>query len=159
MIKKIGVITTICVIFGAGIIWTNIEMSSNEYQIKGVLLTDFPDNEICSLGCGVGWETYGIIRGKFSNTGYTATIGDVIEWRIDPSAKGDYRFDGFYCMGSGLSGARMFLNGVSIPGAIKEGRFKTDNDYYVKANDVISVEVTGVIGNGLIESIQPTGVH
>jgi len=125
----------------------------------GIKSNDFPDNEVCSLGCGVGWDTYCSFAGTYDVEGWNAHIGDEINWVIDASASGSFRFDGLRYDGGGIDALIMKLNGRLLKGTLTNGVFRIEKDEYVKAGDVISVVITSINANGHVNSIQPSGVH
>jgi len=72
----------------------------------GVLCDDFPDKEVCSLACAIGWKTYCKLHGHYDDSGWQACVGDVIAWVIDDKSTGSYRFDGLYFTGNGIEACK-----------------------------------------------------
>ena len=125
----------------------------------GILAKRFPDKEVCSLGCGVSWDTFVPLHSDFSESGWNAKVGDIINWMIEKDAPDSYRFDGLFTVGNGIRLLEMHLNGQRIDGVYADGKFTASKDYYLVAKDLISVRVLEVNGDGFVESIQPTGLH
>lgn len=124
---------------------------------------DFPDKEVCSLACGVDWDTYTKVSGQFDGTGWHAKVGDEVNWVISDQPSGRYRFDGLYSIGDGIRRIEMRLNDRVLVGSMvadgEEHTFRISKDEYVTGGDIISVRVLETAGDGYIRSMQPSGVH
>jgi hypothetical protein len=155
-INKMAWLSAIILPVFAVIIYVNYKWQPSPIGFKS---DDFPDKEVCSLACGVGWETYCTFRGSFTTKGWDAKINDEINWVIDKTAKGTYRFDGLYFDGDEITGLEMKLNKRILKGELHNCVYRIDKDEYVKAGDVISVVILSTKGNGHVNSIQPNGVH
>lgn len=141
----------------AGVVW--IGGVHCHAKPVGIHAADFPDKEVCSLACGVGWDTYVNANAQFDSQHWYAKPGDMIEWVIDKQASGMYRCDGLYFIGSGIKELEMKLNYSPIIGELKDGNYTLIEDVCVIAGDVIAVKIISINGDGLVRSIQPTGVH
>ncbi|NRA37208.1 MAG: hypothetical protein HRU15_03650 [Planctomycetes bacterium] len=124
----------------------------------------FPDNETCSLACGVGWDTYVNGSGSYNEDGWYASEGDIVSWVIrDDEDLTTYRFDGLHIIGNGIVDIEMTLNGDPLNGHIVKRmnacRYRIDVDEYVGNGDVIGVHISKTAGDGYVNSIQPSGVH
>ena len=131
----------------------------NKISPIGQLTKDFPDKEACSLACGVGWDTYCLVKGRYSNDGWNAKVGDLINWQIDKKAWGSFRYDGIIINGDGVVEIKVKLNDRLLNGVLDKGIYKLNRDEYVRSGDVISLEVMQIRGDGFVKDIEPSGVH